>query len=541
MSLGRLYRTVRHLKPVQLYGRALFRLSRPKPDARPAPPTRPRSGAWIEPARRAASMTGPAQVRFLNQHGEIARPEQWNDPARAKLWLYNLHYFDDLRAEEADARAPWHRALIARWIAENPPGSGAGWEPYPVSLRIVNWIGWALAGGPTPEAFADSLATQARWLMQRLEHHLLGNHLLANAKALVFAGLWFEGAEADRWFASGAEIYRRELPEQVLADGGHFERSPMYHAIILEDLLDLWNLAGVYGRGDQAPFAALPELIVRMRAWLMAMSHGDGRIGFFNDTAFAIAPEPADLEAYARRLGLGPAPEPAVGVTDLAPSGYFRLQAGGAVLLADCAPIGPDYLPGHAHADTLSFELSLGAERVIVNGGTSEYGAGPRRLTERSTASHSTVEVDGLNSSEVWGGFRVGRRARVRDRRSGATEAAIFAGAAHDGYAWRPGAPVHRRSWELGEDGLTVIDRVESRAGAAVARFHLGEGVVAEAAADGLSGRLVLPSRRVVAWTATAPARIEPSEWRPEFGRRVPTRQLVIGLGSETLVTTFRW
>jgi uncharacterized heparinase superfamily protein len=541
VSLWRLYRTVRHLKPVQIYGRALYRLARPTPDLRAAPSLRPTSTAWTQSARRAPSMTGPQQVRFLNTAGEITRPQQWNDSDRPKLWLYNLHYFDDLRAEGHAARAEWHRALVARWIAENPAGGGNGWEPYPVSLRIVNWIAWALGGGSPPPGFADSLAVQARWLTQRLEHHLLGNHLLANAKALVFAGLWFEGAEAERWLATGAEIYRRELPEQVLADGGHFERSPMYHAIILEDLLDLWNLAGAYGHRGQAPFAALPEPIARMRTWLKAMGHGDGRIGFFNDAAFGIAPEPAELEAYAARLGLGPAPATGDGVTDLAPSGYFRLQAGEAVLLADCAPVGPDYLPGHAHADTLSFELSLGPDRVIVNGGTSEYWAGPQRLIERSTASHSTVEIDALDSSEVWGGFRVGRRARVRDRRCGATDAAVFASAAHDGYAWRPGRPLHRRSWELDEHSMTVVDRIEGRADAAVAHFHLGEGVDAEVAADGLSGRLVLPSDRMLAWTTTAPARIERSEWRPEFGRHAPTRQLVIELGQDALVTTFRW
>jgi len=541
VSLPRLWRTVRPLKPAQIYGRVLFRLARPRPDLGPPPPLRTRAGPWTEPVARAPSLIGPERVRFLNETGDVAGAMAWNDPGRAKLWLYNLHYFDDLRARGATERGAWHRALIARWIAENPPGLGNGWEPYPVSLRIVNWIAWGLAGHQPPPGFADSLAIQARWLSRRLEHHLLGNHLLANAKALVFAGLWFEGAEADAWLATGLGVYRRELAEQVLADGGHFERSPMYHAIILEDLLDLWNLAGAYGRRGAAPFDAQPRVAGRMRAWLRAMSHPDGRIGFFNDAAFGIAPERAALEAYAARLGLGPIPDSRAGVSDLSASGYFRLQHGEAVALLDAAPVGPEYLPGHAHADTLSFELSLGAERVVVNGGTSEYGAGPRRLAERATASHSTVEIDGLSSSEVWSGFRVGRRARVFDRRSGQSEAVSFASAAHDGYRWRPGRPVHRRAWELGERSLVVTDRIEGRSGSAVARFHFGEGVEATAVASGRSGRLTLASGRSVEWSTTAAARTEASEWRPEFGRRVKTRQLVIGLGFEPLVTTFRW
>jgi uncharacterized heparinase superfamily protein len=486
-------------------------------------------------------MLGPVRVRYLNEEGEIATAAQWNDPARAKLWLYNLHYFDDLAAEGASSRTAWQRALMARWILENPPGGGNGWEPYPTSLRMVNWIKWALAGGSAPEGWAESLAVQARWLEGRLERHLLGNHLLANAKALVFAGLYFEGAEAARWLAKGLEIYSRQLPEQILADGGHFERSPMYHALILEDVLDLWNLARAYGRDRDARFGALPALAELMGGWLGAMSHPDGRIGFFNDAAFGIAPEPSALRAYAARLGLEPPPAPRIGLLNLRPSGYLRLAAGDAVALLDCAAIGPDYLPGHAHADTLSFELSIGAERVVVNGGTSVYGLGEQRLLERSTASHSTLEIDGISSSEVWSGFRVGRRARVRDVEAQTIEGVLRAGAAHDGYRWRSGRPTHRRDWALSADGLEVLDRIEGAADAAVARFHLGEGVEATVEADGRKGVIVTASGRRIGWQSSSPATMEASEWRPEFGRRVATRQLVIPMTANPLRTAFSW
>jgi len=485
-------------------------------------------------------MLGPDQVRFLNEPGEVGSRAAWNDAGRPLLWLYNLHYFDDLAAADARARAGWHRGLVARWIEENPPGDGVGWEPYPTSLRIVNWVK-AAAGGLelTPAALA-SLAVQVRWLAGRLETHLLGNHLLANAKALVFAGLFFDGPEADRWRATGLGLYAEQLPEQVLADGGHFERSPMYHALILEDLLDLANLAATYG--DDAPvFRELPGKIAAMGAWLNAMSHPDGRISFFNDAAFGIAPEPADLDGYARRLGLPGSAEPRDGLTRLAPSGYVRLQAGPAVALFDAAPVGPDYLPGHAHADTLSLELSLGPARIIVNGGTSVYGLGAQRHAERSTAAHSTVEIDGENSSEVWSGFRVGRRARILDAAVEEHAGLLRAEAAHDGYRWRPGRPVHRRAVALDSKAATVTDTIEGTFETAVARFHLAPGVAAEMDARGLSGALLLPDGRSVGWRAGAPARVEPSEWRPEFGRRVATHQLVVPLTGATLETRFTW
>src|SRR5262249_2959052 len=150
---------------------------------------------------------------------------------------------DDLNALDATERVGPHRALLARWIDENPPARGNGWEPYPTSLRIVNWIKWVLSGNNPGTAIHQSLALQVRWLRRRLEWHLLGNHLIANAKALIFGGLYCDGAEADAWLDKGLAILAREAHEQVLPDGGHFELSPMYHAIVLEDFLDLINAA----------------------------------------------------------------------------------------------------------------------------------------------------------------------------------------------------------------------------------------------------------------------------------------------------------
>jgi uncharacterized heparinase superfamily protein len=265
-------------------------------------------------------MIGPNAFRFLNAEGDVPDARGWNDPAQKRLWLYNLHYFDDLAADRAAERADWHRALIRRWIDENALGEGAGWEPYPTSLRIVNWIKWAMTqpNGVDQEVL-DSLALQTRWLERRIEHHLLGNHLLANAKALVFAGLFFEGREANAWLRAGLDILEREIPEQILADGGHFERSPMYHAIVLEDVLDLINMSRDLSERLNGTAPA-------MLKWLRIMTHPDGEIAFFNDAAFGIAPRLSDLTAYAQRLGVPVPEEPLQPIEWLRESGYVRMQ-----------------------------------------------------------------------------------------------------------------------------------------------------------------------------------------------------------------------
>ena len=224
-NLFRLIHTVRYLRPVQIYGRLWHLLFHPRPDESSAPAVRPFNQSFVSTAARRPSQLGPRRFRFLNRESEVERPGDWNDSDRTKLWLYNLHYFDDLNAQGTGQRSEWHRALINRWIAENPPRQGNGWEPYPTSLRIVNWVKWALVGNVLEVQWKHSLAVQARWLQKRLEWHLLGNHLFANAKALIFAGAFFDGQEAEAWLAKGLEILVREIPEQVLDDGGHFERS----------------------------------------------------------------------------------------------------------------------------------------------------------------------------------------------------------------------------------------------------------------------------------------------------------------------------
>ena len=201
------FSTVRHLRPVQVYSRFTRRLPR-RPHV-PEPFLRPRTGAWTLP---------------IEHH-----PHPLVQPSR--LRDYTIHYHDRPSAE-----------LIHQWISENDHQQGPGWEPYPLSLRIVNWTKWFLNGNRPGHRELDSLCLQAAHLFRNLEYHLLGNHLFANAKALVFAGTFLVEPE---WLNTGMAILQREIREQVLSDGGHFERSPMYHSLFLEDILDLENLSNL--------------------------------------------------------------------------------------------------------------------------------------------------------------------------------------------------------------------------------------------------------------------------------------------------------
>jgi uncharacterized heparinase superfamily protein len=487
------------------------------------------------------------QFRFLNQTHKLPEVGGWDDAALEKLWLYNLHYFDDLNACDSMQRVAWHRALIKRWIQENQSNSGTGWESYPTSLRIVNWIKWLVAGNAPVPGMLDSLVTQANWLDRRLEWHLLGNHLFANAKALVFAGLFFNGQQSTKWLATGLNIIEQQLPEQVLADGGNFERSTMYHAIFLEDVLDLINVSVHWSRWvPDSQVKLWREQASRMLCWLDALTHPDGEIALFNDAAFGIASNFCQLRAYAQRLEFldDSHDEREHGLLRLVhfdESGYIRMETDNAVGLLDVARIGPDYLPGHAHADTLSFELSLFGQRVVVNGGTSCYGVGLERFNERSTAAHSTVVISDKNSSEVWSGFRVAQRAYPFDLQISNVQDALKVACSHDGYTRLSGAPVHRREWLMGSGILRVLDTVCGGSHAASARYILHPDVQISAAGDNL-WQLLLPGGHSVLVTVLAGnSRIDSANYAPEFGRILSTKCLVVDLIQGQSLVSWLW
>jgi uncharacterized heparinase superfamily protein len=470
----------------------------------------------------------------------------WDDPALGKLWRYNLHYFDDLNAQNADARGEWHQALLWRWVRDNPPAVGTGWEPYPASLRIVNWIKWALGGHALPPECVQSLAVQTRWLSQRIEIHLLGNHLFANAKALVFAGVFFDGPEAEGWLEKGLSILDREVQEQVLPDGGHFERSPMYHALALEDMLDLINLVATSSEtmpGHWRRFAdSWLETVSRMRIWLVAMCHPDGEISFFNDAAIGVAPSPMELEAYAERLGLPSVSVAGDGVAHFPESGYIRVQRGDMVALLDVAPVGPDYLPGHAHADTLSFEFSLFGRRVLVNSGTSLYGVGPERLRQRGTAAHNTVSINGQDSSEVWGGFRVARRAKPFGLQIQEDSNGVQVVCSHDGYARLTGRPIHRREWRLSNHAVEIADSVDGKFREAVGRLFFSPALAVSLSTSAEAGYADIGEGHGLTWRVEgALAHVVSSTYHPKFGVTKPNRCLEMDFTGPRCVGRFTW
>lgn len=559
----RYFDTVRHLRLRQIATRIRRRFAVPGPATGPHPPVREPRRTLVPPPARADEWQAPDRVRILNIERSFERGIDWSPEDAPRLWIYHLHYLSDLPGAAGRAERAWIREVVASWLDSNPVGAKNAWDPYPTSLRVVNLMKWLLLSGadrasvtaassrldgPTKlsERVIQSLAVQTRHLTKRIEYDVAANHLVANAVALTASGLFFGSAEGEAWLDRGLRLLGQELDEQVLADGGHFERSPMYQAIVLEQLLDVLNIWGVFPEARavaEGLRARVQAKAASMLSWLRAMTHPDGEIAFFNDATAGAAATCADLAGYAARLGLDVGAEGQPGSQALRESGYFRLVSddGRTVVIFDAGRIGPDYQPGHGHCDALSLEVSRDGERVLVNSGVSTYEPGGKRLLERRTESHNTVRVDGEEQCDVWSAFRCGRRLGMLAASSTDREAE----GQHSGFFHLPGAPLHHRRVSVSERAVTVTDGFDGSGEHLMEWFvHLHPDVRLREVAGGFE----LSRRGAPLAVLRVPAELQPSiensEWHPGFNTSVPNRRVVAAWKGRTpcdFVLEIRW
>src|SRR5690606_33829819 len=260
---------------------------------------------------------------------------------------------------------------------------------------------------------------------------------------------------------------------------------------------------------------------------------------------FGVAPTLCELERYAEVIGIQLNRPPYTSCLYgalIQPSGFGRLDwPEGHRLLVDVAPVGPDYQPGHAHADTLSCELSVFGQRVLVNSGISQYGEDAERHRQRSTPAHNTVAVNGENSSEVWAGFRVARRAMpfAVDLVQGAEE--ILLTACHDGYRRLPGSVTHCRKWHAQSQQLSIEDQLAGRFQTAAAYWHFHPDIRVRQINDVHFVAEMPQGQSVDILIEGGAAVLRDGIWHPGFGKSVSNKHLEIGFQGSTLLTLIKW
>lgn len=447
-----LTRTVRHLKPVQIVYQVYNRLKPKHNLAWFANKARPQQAYELLnfniQFEAGAIIKDNSTFTFLNITHSFNQGIDWNYQAYGKLWNYNLQYFSFLHQAGISTQAKQNLLKdIGLWLKNGK----LKLEPYPVALRVMNTIRFISIEKVNDPVINNELFAQLAYLNKNLEYHLLGNHLLEDAFALFMGGHFFN---VSGWKQRARAILYRELKEQILNDGGHFELSPMYHQIILFRVLELADWYSSVPGNDTAFLNFIKEKAADMLSWLQNITFSNGDIPHFNDSASGIAFTSQQLLGFAQQLGVKPGNQ-----LKLAGSGYRKYRFNNYECVVDVGAVGPSYQPGHSHSDALSFVLYSQGLPVVVDAGTSTYQVGGKRSYERSTNAHNTVEVEGANQSEVWGGFRVGRRAGVTIVADAANELT----ARHNGYQ-KNFAANHQRSFIFAGDLIQIEDTISGNA-----------------------------------------------------------------------------
>ncbi|MDE2199580.1 MAG: heparinase II/III family protein [Rhodospirillales bacterium] len=465
----------------------LARLPSPRMTRLPDAPAQTVRDPWPgDPGRGANLLKG--ELELGGSHVAL-RPGAFADPAGPPLLRAAAHGFTwlrDLRALGTDAARMRARALVAEWIATPHPDPLAG-RPDVAGARIAAWLGhYDFFAASADDAFRQRLmgrlVADARGLSAGLPTEELDARAITALKGLIAAAVALP--DHTGLLSRGLRVLPQEIARQVLGDGCHCERSPAQHLAVLADLTEIRALLQA---AQVVPPIALGPAIERLAPALRVLRHADGGLALFNGTKEG---SPALTDLVLTQAGRAVRAPPA-----LKEGGFHRLQAGRSMLIMDCGVPAAPRLDRFAHAGTLSFELSIGRDRMIVNCGAGPAGSAEWRDASRATAAHSTLVVADTNSSELRPGG-LGRRPEQVEVQRQEANGAHWLDASHDGYR-RPFGAIHRRRLYMAESGEDIRgeDSVEAATPQPYAvRFHLHPEVDASLQQDGEAVLLRLPA-----------------------------------------------
>ncbi|MBV8889869.1 MAG: heparinase II/III family protein [Alphaproteobacteria bacterium] len=441
-----------------------------------------------DPKRGAALLGGEIELA-----GELVRNPSpiWFPPAVGTEWLAAWHGFawlSDLSTVGGAAREA-ARALVQSWLAENPTWHAVSWRSDVLATRIFAWIMHfdELAGRESDQGLRRgmlaSIGGQLRHLARTASWELAGAARLRALKGLA-AGLAALGASHNR-IERVLRAFERELLVQVLPDGGHRARSPTVQLQVLRDLID--TRAVLRAAHVETP-RALQDAIDRMAPMLRFFRHGDRRLALFNDS-FEEDGVLVDLVlTRSETKGRPPLSAPH--------SGFQRLQTGKSLVIVDAGKPPARGFDDCAHAGLLSFELSQGRERIIVNCGAYRGPKPAWRRVTRASAAHSVLVVEDTNVIDVHEDGTLGRPPTTVRCERAEDSGHQWISVTHDGYREHFGLTYARQLFLAATgDDLRGEEKLSGRSGAAFeVRFHLHPTVQASLAPDGTAALLRLPS-----------------------------------------------
>jgi uncharacterized heparinase superfamily protein len=466
--------------------RALARLSTLAPARVPDAPAQAVRDPWPgDPGRGVRLMKGELEA---GGHARPLTPTDWapGGPAAFRAHVHGFGWLRDLRALGTDAARLRARSMVQEWIAAGHADPVAR-LPDVTGARIAAWLGHydffaATADDGFRQRLLGRVVADARALAAALPAEAQDGRALTALKGLLVAAVALPDQQP--LLTRATRFLPQELARQILPDGGHLERSPGALLLALQDLVEIRALL----QSSQTPAPpALAGAIERAAPALRALRHLDGGLALFNGTREEAATLVEQVLTQAGARGRAP--------HEMRESGFQRLQAGRTVVITDAGPPAPHGQDRLAHAGTLSFEMSVGRDRVIVNCGAAPAAPPELRDALRQTAAHSTVVIaDTASAALEPEGLGARRPEKVPVERQEAN-GAHWLEAAHDGWRRAFGA-IHRRRLYLAESGEDVRgeDSVEAATPQSfVVRFHLHPGVKASLQMDGEAALLRLP------------------------------------------------
>ena len=360
------------------------------------------------------------------------------------LKTYHLNYFDYIHNLEHQKGTE----LINKWIKENKDINHISWDPYPISLRIINWIFFLTKHNIENDEIYNSLFQQAFVLFRRREYHLLTNHLFKNIVAILFASVLFNENKWKKW---AFKELKKQLNEQLTIDNYHFELSPTYHAIFTQDLMNIYNLLNNNKEVEYLKFLNdLKQIIPETLYWCEYFSE-NGEYLKINDVNYEGCSALKELIKYAKLLGI------TISSKKHGNQHYPVIKNKNLKLMMYCAEHQPSYNPAHSHDDLTSILLWYKNEPILIDTGNYCYDETEERDYSRSTKAHNCFTIKNETQSEMWKVFRIGRRSKILQKNISENEISC----SHNGYK-RFGVNYSRTIKKI-DSGFEIIDNFESK------------------------------------------------------------------------------
>ena len=505
-----------------------------------------RAGRWIVFALRAAPLGFPPQWNRDPRTGTLAPMApgpsiDYRDPSQVGdikyLWEPGRHLelVTLAQAWACSGERKYRdgaRLLLLSWLDQCPYPQGVHWaSALELGVRLLNWCAaWQLLAGAIDDdwrqRWLNAVYKHCHFISGHLSRHSsANNHLLGEVMGLYVASLqWPCWPESIRWRAMAERGLHEQGLQQNWEDGVNKEQAVYYHHEVMDMLLLCQLAAQANGGGFPTRWLARLERMAEFLAALMDVGGNVPMIGDADDARMlrldaatgppygsllasaALLFGRADFKARAcalddrnrwlfrdadARWAALPVPAPDAGQAPrlaFPQGGYYLLGRDFGTprevrLVVDCGPLGYLSLAAHGHADALAFTLAMGGQEMLVDPGTFAYHTQREwRDYFRSTAAHNTVQVDGLDQSEIGGNFMWLRKAQATLL---AHEAAHFFEGKHDGYMRLRDPVMHGRiiRFDSKRNAVTVEDTLECLGEHEVAlHWHFAEGCHAELA-----------------------------------------------------------